>query len=148
MSNCDVFCVVSLKYPNKQPRCRANLRHYATRDITSFSHPSAAYMHQGTGLALVQIMACRMFGTKPLLETTLTYCQLDPQEQSSGKYEAKYEILYSWKCTWECRMRNGGHFISREKSINIYASKVNLVDRNDIDSHQITIKHDTTWTEC
>ena len=39
---------------------------------------SAAYMRQWNGSALVQIMACRLFGTKPLSEPVLTCCQLDP----------------------------------------------------------------------
>ena len=42
------------------------------------SPPSAAYMHQWTGSALVQVMACRLFGAKPLSEPMLPYCQLDP----------------------------------------------------------------------
>ena len=41
------------------------------------STPSAAYMHQWTGSALVQVMACRLFGAKPLPEPMLTYCRLD-----------------------------------------------------------------------
>ena len=32
-------------------------------------------------LTLVQIMACRLFGAKPLSEPMLTYCQLNTQEQ-------------------------------------------------------------------
>ena len=41
------------------------------------SPPSAAYMHQWTGSALVQIMACHIFGPKPLSKPELSYCQLD-----------------------------------------------------------------------
>ena len=44
--------------------------------INSFP-PSAAYMRQWIGWALVQIMACRLFGTKPLSKPMLGYCQLD-----------------------------------------------------------------------
>ena len=40
--------------------------------------PSAAYMRQRIGPALVQIMACRLFGAKPLSKPMLGYCQLDP----------------------------------------------------------------------
>ena len=39
---------------------------------------SAAYMRPWTGSPLVQIMACRLFGTKPLSKPMLVYCQLDP----------------------------------------------------------------------
>ena len=43
-------------------------------------------MRQWTGSALVPSMACRLFGAKPLPETILTYCQLDPWEQTYMKY--------------------------------------------------------------
>ena len=33
--------------------------------------PSAAYMAQWTGLSLVQVMICRLFGAKPLHEPML-----------------------------------------------------------------------------
>ena len=46
------------------------------------SAPSAAYMRQWTVSALVQAMACRLFGAKPLPEPMLTYCQLEPCEQT------------------------------------------------------------------
>ena len=42
------------------------------------SPPCAAYMRQWIGSASVQIMACRLFGAKPLSEPMLGYCQLDP----------------------------------------------------------------------
>ena len=42
--------------------------------LSNSSPPSAAYMRQWTGPALVQIMACRLFGAKPLSEPMLEYC--------------------------------------------------------------------------
>ena len=42
--------------------------------------PSDAYMRQLTRPLLVQILACRLVGAKPLSEPTLVYCQLDPWE--------------------------------------------------------------------
>ena len=42
------------------------------------SPPSAACMCQWTGSALVQVMACRLFGAKPLPEPMLPYYQLNP----------------------------------------------------------------------
>ena len=38
-------------------------------------------------------MACRLSGAKPLPEPMLTYCQLDPQEQTSVKFESKYKTF-------------------------------------------------------
>ena len=47
-------------------------------DCFNSSPPSAAYMRQWTGSGLVQIMACHLFGAKPLSKLMLVYCQLDP----------------------------------------------------------------------
>ena len=38
------------------------------------SPPSATYMHMWIGSALIQIMACRLFGVKPLSKPTLACC--------------------------------------------------------------------------
>ena len=48
------------------------------------SPPSALvpYMRQWTLSALVQIMACCLIGAEPLPEPMLTYCWLDPKEQT------------------------------------------------------------------
>ena len=43
----------------------------------NWSPPSAASMRQWTGSALVQVMACRLFGAKPFPEPMLAYCQPD-----------------------------------------------------------------------
>ena len=45
--------------------------------INSFP-PSGAYMHQWTGSVMVEIMACRLCGAKPLSKPMLGHCQLDP----------------------------------------------------------------------
>ena len=66
-------------------------------DINS-SPPSAAYMRQWTGSTLVQVMACRLFGAKPLPEPMLDYCQLDPWEQISVKSYSKFIYFNSRKC--------------------------------------------------
>ena len=57
------------------------------------SPPSVACMHQWTGSALVQIMACRLFGAKPLPEPVLTYCQLVPWEQTSMNYNQNTKLF-------------------------------------------------------
>ena len=41
------------------------------KTLVNSSPPSAAYMRQRTGLALVQVMTCRLFSTKPLPEPVL-----------------------------------------------------------------------------
>ena len=70
------------------------------------SPPSAAYMRQWTGPApaLVQVMACRLFGAKPLPEPMLAFCQLDSWEQISVKFESEFYNFDSRKCIWKCRL--------------------------------------------
>ena len=57
-------------------------------------------------------MACRLDGVKPLSEPMLDYCQLDPSEQTSMKFQSKFKHFHSRKCTSNCRLRNGVHFVS------------------------------------
>ena len=92
-----------------------------TRDNNS-SLPSAAHMRQWIWSALVQILACRLFGAKPLSKPMLVYCQLDPREQSSVKFKSKYKNFHSRKCIWKCRLRDGGHFVQGDiiKSASLY----------------------------
>ena len=72
-------------------------------------------MRPWTGSTLVQVIACRLFGAKPLPEPMLPYCQLDLWEQTSVKFESKYKPFHSWKCTWICRFGNGWYFVQGEK---------------------------------
>ena len=50
-------------------------------------------MRRWIGSALVQIMACRLFGAKPLSKPMMSYCQLDPREQTSMKFQSKYKTF-------------------------------------------------------
>ena len=74
------------------------------------SPPSATYMRQWTGSALLQIMAWRLFGAKPLSKPMLGYCQLYPWEQTTVKFSSKYNHFHSRKYILKYRLRNGGHF--------------------------------------
>ena len=46
----------------------------AHKTLFNSLRPSDAYMRRWTGSSLVQIMACRLFGAKPLSEPMLEYC--------------------------------------------------------------------------
>ena len=46
-------------------------------DAINSSHPRAVYIRQWTGSALVQAMACRLFGAKPLPKPMLAYRQMN-----------------------------------------------------------------------
>ena len=65
-------------YHSMLPKCVCTI---PSSSITPL-YSCPAYMHQWTRSSLVQIMACHLFGAKPLPQTTLTYCQLAPWEQS------------------------------------------------------------------
>ena len=58
------------------------------------SPPSAAYMRQWTESSLVRVMACHLFGAKPLPEPMLVYCQLDYWEQVSVKFESEFHHFH------------------------------------------------------
>ena len=60
--------------------------------IVNSSPSSAVYMNQRTGSALVQVMFCRLFGTKPLLESVLTYCTLRNKLQWKSNQNTKFWI--------------------------------------------------------
>ena len=59
------------------------------------SSPSATYMYmrQRIRSPLVQIMACRLFGTKPLPKPVLGYCQLYPYQQTSLNFNQKIKLF-------------------------------------------------------
>ena len=59
---------------------------------------------QRIGVALVQIMACRLFGDKSLSKPMLEYCQKDPYEQTSVKFWSKFKFSHSRKCNWKYRL--------------------------------------------
>ena len=61
--------------------------------MISLFRPSDAYMHQSVQHTLVQIMACRLFGAKPLSRPMLPYCQLDPKEHISVIFYVKFKVF-------------------------------------------------------
>ena len=58
--------------------------------ITCLQHVLTHLPCQWTGSALVQVMACRLLGAKPLPEAILVYCQFDSWEQVSVKLESEF----------------------------------------------------------
>ena len=87
----------------------------STSLVSSFINslwPSDAVWRQRSGSALVQIMACRLFGDKPLSEPMLVYCQLDSWEHISVKFESEFYRFHSRKCIWNCRLPKWRPFCS------------------------------------
>ena len=67
---------------------------------------SAAYMHQWIGSALIQIMACHLFGTKPFPEPLLAYCKLDPWDLNQNFI---IFVQINWFKNVICQ--DGSHFV-------------------------------------
>ena len=75
----------------------------STLTTITLSPPIAAYMHQWIGTALVQIMACRLFGVKPLSKPMLGYCQLDAYEQTSAPpWSTRENNQFMRYIFWDC----------------------------------------------
>ena len=69
-------CQISMLEPHIQEYCMSVITHWGR----------VTYMRQQTRSSLVQIMACRLFGPKPLSEPMLSHCQLDSKEQTSVNF--------------------------------------------------------------
>ena len=106
----DAFIIRVFFINNKDPGFK--LTHFAVglcNMIRIFIHinsspPSAAFMRPWTGSALVQVMACRLFGAKPFPGPVLAYCQSDSREQFSVKFESEFYHFHSRKCILKCRL--------------------------------------------
>ena len=83
-----------------------DVAHINIRLITAVntSPLNVAYMRLWTGSSLIQVMAWRRRGAKPLLEPMLIYCQSDSWEQVSVKFELEFYHFHTRKCIWKCRL--------------------------------------------
>ena len=78
---------IGLIYSIRWKHIHFAIQRYSPTNNTS--PPSAAYLCRWNTLALVKVMACRLFDAKPLPEPILTYCQFDLKEQASVQLESK-----------------------------------------------------------
>ena len=92
-------------------KCYAILRYRNILCINS-SPRSATYMRQWIGSILLQIMACRLFGAKPLSKPMLGYCQwiLRNQLQWNFNWNTKF-FIHENAYENKYRLRNGGHLV-------------------------------------
>ena len=77
---CNQFtCHSSGQIMNHSSKCQETtekyVSHFVSWSIFNSSPPSATYMRQWIGSALVLIMACRIFGTKPVSQLLPGICQ-------------------------------------------------------------------------
>ena len=53
-----------------------------------------------------QVMACHLYGTKPLPEPVLIYCQLDPWQQTPVTFKLKYKLFVLIRYIWKHQLEN------------------------------------------
>ena len=79
--------------------------HFMQHTLTLNSlKPNDAYMRQYNIPILLQKMACRLFGAKPLSEPMLPCYQLDPNEHIPMKFYLKFKRFLWRKCIEKCRL--------------------------------------------
>ena len=82
-------------------------------------------MCQWIGTALLQIMACHLFGAKPLSKPMLGYCQLDRQEQTSVKFKTEfYHFHYRNAC--ENVICQKSAILSRGRWVNVWFTETKM----------------------
>ena len=86
-----------------------NLKQHLS-DIFNSSPPSATYMRQWIGSALVQIMVCRLFGAK------LGYCQLDFGNIFQLNLNMNSIVFIQENANEDVVCQNGCHFVQGEMS--------------------------------
>ena len=110
----------SVVSPHKEPVTRKMIPFDDVIMSYSFCYiltPGDAYIRGVTKSSLVQVIAYRLFGNKPLLELMLAYCELDPQGQIAVKFEIRYKHFLSRKCIWKlhAHVPNADHFVQASK---------------------------------
>ena len=87
--------------------------------VFNSSPPSAVYMRQWTVSTLVQVMACRLFGAKPLSAPMLAFCQLDYWKQISEKFEIGIRSLSLKKMHLKMSSARMGAILSRGRWVKV-----------------------------
>ena len=114
------------------------------------SPPSATYM-QWTGSALVQIMACRLFGAKPLPEPMLAYCQLGSWEQFLVKI---WIGILSFSCKKMhlkllsanmAAILSGGDELNSHQEVTYSKTGIDLIDTDLFQFNDLPLGH---WKRC
>ena len=99
--------------------------------------------------ALVQVMACRLFGAKPLTDPLLTYCQLDSWEHISVNSN-RNSVIFIQETAFEIVVyHNGGHFVQGDTKgcdihwVSTISCRVRLATTQL--RHQLKKTKNTTW---
>ena len=76
---------------------------------------------------IVQIMACRLAGAKPLSEPTMEYFSRTIGSKLQWNINRNY-FFHSRKYIWKCRLKNGGHSVSIVEEFHVHTRLKLAVD--------------------
>ena len=91
------------------------------------SPPSAAYMRQWIGSALVETMAWRLFGAKPLSKPMLVYYQLDHKELTLVNFFSQISNFFIQENSFKNVVCEMAAFLSRGRWVNLYGSLCGII---------------------
>ena len=141
--------------PLSESNCNLLMHICLTRPHWVNSSPPG-YMRQWIGSALVRVMACHLFGAKPLPEPMLVYCQLDSWQQISMKFMPEFYHFHWRKCIWNCRLPwrpfcpGGDELKDSNLHFYFYSSKILYWYKGNCRTHQINtipIYSDSSYAE-
>ena len=75
-------------------------------------------MRHRIGASLIQVFACRLFGAKPLPESVMAHCWLDPQEQNSVIFLIEIKTFSLPKLHMKVLFANVSAILSRPQCVN------------------------------
>ena len=64
----------------------------------------------------LQIIACHIYGAKPLPEPILTYIVNWTLRTNLMEFKSIYKTFHSWKDMWKCHLQNVSHFVQACKN--------------------------------
>ena len=104
------MCLSELVYSGRKfPEFQNLMKLYVTIKL-----PTATYMRQWIGPALVQIMACRLFGTTPLSKPMLDYCSWTLRNKIQWHSNQNTRIFIHKNAHENVGCRYGSHFCPGE----------------------------------
>ena len=93
-----------IKFSQNRQMCSRDL--WSSSCLTHLDQVVQVCVCQWTESSLVQVMACRLFGVKPIIiEPNVGLLYL------SVEFEAKFKLFHSTKCIWKCRPQHLCHLV-------------------------------------
>ena len=89
------------------------------------------------------MLVSNLFSAKPLSETMMSFCELDPSEWISVKFELKYNNINTKKRIWKCRLKNCDNFVFQSQLVKDFAFNAQYEDGESLLCFMLAT--DTSW---